>query len=128
MYLLICLLSCSHYQIAVVFLPNGRLPAQAPSDAFPHQNSFLTYSEVQGINSRPVAYIASEFSDEEFPTNGQFVIGDRNQPNDYPNLYTNGPLKGGDYYTFFLRAYPKLPTVSPVKDNVQTIYLALFST
>ena len=92
----------------MVFLPDGKLPEQAPSDAFPHQNSFLTYSEVQNINSRPVAYIASEFSDNKFPANRQFVIGDPNQPNDLPTLYTNGPLRGREYYTFFLRSFPKL--------------------
>ena len=107
----------------MVFLPNGQLPAQPPDAAFP-QSILLTYSEVQNINSRAVAYIASEFSDKEFPANGQFVIGDRNQPNNDSSQYTNGPLRGGEYYTFFLRAYPKLgtaqkrATVSPVQHSI----------
>ena len=103
--------TCSHYQIAVVILPNDELPERAPSVQFPHQDSFFPYNEVPNIISRPVAYIASEFSDEEFPANRQFVIGDHNQPNDLPAVYTNGPLRSGKYYTFFLRAYPKLGVI-----------------
>ena len=105
---------CSHYQVAVVLLPNATLPTQEPSVAFPDMDSFLDYSEVQSVTSRPVAYIASEFSEEEFPTDGQFVIGDSNQPNDQKGLYTNGPLLIGANYTFFLRAYLQLGAVSPV--------------
>ena len=121
--------TCSHYQIAVVVLENEELPEQAPSVEFPHQNSFLPYNDVLKINSRPVAYIASEFSDEEFPANDQFIIGDSNQPNDIPTLYTNGPLRGGEYHTFFLRVYPKLGTtqkpvnVSPVQHAQYSLYM-----
>ena len=102
--------TCSHYQLVVVYLPTGRLPAQHPDEAFP-ETSLLTYSEVQNIKSRAVAYVAAEFSDDGFPDRGQFVIGDRNQPNDYPTRYTNGALTIGQYYTFFLRAFPKLGTI-----------------
>ena len=102
--------TCSHYQLVVVYLPTGHLPAQQPDEAFP-ETSLLTYSEVQNIKSRTVAYVTAEFSDDGFPDRGQFVIGDRNQPNDYPTRYTNGALTGGQYYTFFLRAFPKLGTI-----------------
>ena len=116
-----------------MFLPGGTLPEQAPSVKFPHQESFLAYSEVQNVNSRAVAYIASEFSDEEFPANGQFVIGRRSQPNDHPDVYINGPLRDGKNYTFFLRAYPKLgtaqkrATVSPVQHMFMCTFQRTFS-
>ena len=92
----------------VVHLPSPRLPDRPPDVAFP-ESSLLTYHEVQNIKSRAVAYIAAEFSDTDFPTNGQFVIGSLNrQPNDYSDEYINGDLTAGEYYTFFLRAFPKL--------------------
>ena len=103
-------MSCSHYQIAVVFLPDGTLPARSPDVAFPSLDSFKSYDEVDATGSETVAYIAAEFSVEKFPPNSQFVIGDNNQPNDQSDKYTNGPLQGGSSYTFFLRVYPKLMT------------------
>ena len=115
--------TCSHYQLVVVYLPTGRLPAQQPDEAFP-ETSLLTYSEVQGVKLRAVAYVAAEFSDDGFPARGQFVIGDRNQPNDYPTRYTNGALTGGQYYTFFLRAFPKLGTIQKRQSVSQcTLYI-----
>ena len=108
----------SHYQLVVVHLPTPRLPSQSPDVAFP-KSSLLTHHEVQNTKSRAVAYIAAEFSDTNFPTNGQFVIGSLDQPNDYSDKYTNGALTAGEYYTFFLRAFPKFEktqkrqTVSP---------------
>ena len=93
----------------MVYLPTGRLPAQQPDEAFP-ETSLVTYSAAQNTKSRAVAYVAAEFSDDGFP-GGQFVIGDRNQPNDYPTRYTNGALTSGQYYTFFLRAFPKTGTI-----------------
>ena len=87
-----------------VYLPTLRVPAQSPDVAFPETN-LLTYQEVQNIKSRAVAYVAAEFSDENFPANGQFTIGGRGQTSDYPN---NGDLTAGEFYTFFLRAFPKL--------------------
>ena len=86
-------------------LPDGKLPGESPDVLFPHLNSFLTYDEVQRNRSR-TAYITAEFSEALFPTNGQFVIGGSNQPNDQPNMYTNVPLQTGKSYSFFLRAYP----------------------
>ena len=94
----------SHYQLVAVYLPTLRVPAQSPDVAFPETN-LLTYQEVQNIKSRAVAYVAAEFSDENFPANGQFTIGGRGQTSDYPN---NGDLTAGEFYTFFLRAFPKL--------------------
>ena len=116
----------SHYQLVVVHLPTPRLPSQPPDVAF-LETSLLTYNEVQNIKSRAAAYIAAEFSDTDFPTNGQFSIGAHSQPNDYSDKYTNGPLTSGEYYTFFLRAFPKLEkaqkrqTVSPKMHSVYSI-------
>lgn len=87
-------------------LPTGQLPTLQPDVLFPHANSFLSYTEVDRISSRPVAYIATEFAASLFPSNGQFVIGDRQQPNDMASLYTNAPLLAGSNYSFFLRAFP----------------------
>ena len=87
-----------------VYLPTLRVPAQSPDVAFPETN-LLTYQEVQNIKSRAVAYVAAEFSDENFPANGQFTIGGRGQTSNYPN---NKDLTAGEFYTFFLRAFPKL--------------------
>ena len=88
----------------VVHLLSESLPGQAADVAFPAA-SLLTYSEVQNIKSKPAAYIAAEFTDEDFPANGQFGIGQRNHYTD------NGDLTTGEYYTFFLRAFPKLTEV-----------------
>ena len=95
-----------------MFLPDGSLPTRSPDVAFPSLDSFKSYDEVNSISSEIVAYIAAEFSAEKFPPNNQFIIGDNNQPNDQPEKYTNGPLHGGSSYTFFLRVYTKLTTVS----------------
>ena len=96
----------SHYQLIVVNLPTATLPSQSPDVAFPETN-LLTYQEVHYIKSRAVAYIAAEFSDTNFPSNGQFTIGGHGQTSDYPN---NRALTPGEYYSFFLRAFPKLAT------------------
>ena len=93
----------------VVYLPTGQLPSQPPDVAFPESN-LLAYNEVHHVKSRAAAYITSEFAETDFPVSGQFVIGGRNQPNDFPNKYNNGPLTDGEHYTFFLRAFPKLKT------------------
>ena len=57
------------------------------------------------IKSRAVAYIAAEFSDANFPSNGQFTIGGHGQTSDYSD---NRALIAGEYYSFFLRAFPKI--------------------
>ena len=93
-----------------MYLPTEHLPEQQPDEAFP-ETSLLTYRDVQSIKSRAVAYVAAEFSDDNFPARGQFFIGDSNQPNDYPTRYTNGALTKGQYYTFFLRSFPKLGNI-----------------
>ena len=85
----------------VVHLLTERLPSQAPDIAFP-EASLLSYSEVQSIKSKAAAYVAAEFTEEDFPVNGQFRIGQQDR---YPE---NGQLTTGEYYTFFLRAFPRL--------------------
>ena len=103
---LVILTLYSHYQIAVVALPSDRLPTQDPDELFPRLSSFLMTAEAQSNTSRPTAYIAAEFSNSLFPSNGQFVIGDTSQPNDRPLLYSNPALDPNKiYYTFFVRAY-----------------------
>ena len=94
----------SHYQLVAVYLPTQRVPAQSPDVAFPEAN-LLTYQEVQNIKSRAVAYVAAEFSDDNFPANGLFAIGGSGQMSEHPD---NGDLTVGEFYTFFLRAFPKL--------------------
>lgn len=97
-----------------VFLPDSTLPSRSPDVVFPSLDSFLSYNEVDSIKLETVAYIAAEFSAEKFPSNSQFIVGDQNQPNDQPDKYTNGPLREGSSYTFFIRVYPELTTVSNV--------------
>ena len=108
----------SHYQIAVVSLPSNQLPALSPDAAFPHLTSFISYEEAEKIFSITVAYIAAEFSADQFPFNNQFVIGNE-RLNDQPEKYTNGPLFEKHVFTFFLRAYPRM---TEVIDKFHIIY------
>ena len=105
-----CFIS-SHYQIAVVLLPDGGLDALSPPDQqFPSVASFSDYETANSYSgSDPLAYITAEFAGELFPSNGKFTVGDETQPNDRMNLYVNGPLPRGYSFTFFLRAYPLIP-------------------
>lgn len=105
----------------VVHLPGGVIPAQSPDIAFPSQRSFVKPTEVFMTTSHPSAFIAAEFSDQEFPSTGQFIIGGQDQPNDFPELYTNPNLPAG-VYTFFLRAFPRLALTTRQSVSMQFIY------
>ncbi len=106
----------THYQVIVVFLPEGTAINDLNSDSqlqFPQQN-LGTYAELS-CNSKPsspYAYVTAEMSGDLYKglTGDKFVVGqekddDVNSPNDRPNRYTNGPLCFDTSYTFFVRAF-----------------------
>ena len=118
MYMYYCI--SSHYQIAVVLLPDGNLESLMPPDEqFPSLDSFADYDTANSYSgSDPLAYITSEFAGNLFPSNGRFTIGDEAQLNDRRNLYVNGPLHHDFAFTFFLRAYPLIPNSQVFLDNL----------
>ncbi len=106
----------THYQVIVVFLPEGTAISDLNSDSqvqFPQQD-LGTYADFS-CNSKPsspYAYITVEMSGDLYKglTGNKFVVGqdkddDTNSPNDRPNRYTNGPLCFATSYTFFVRAF-----------------------
>ena len=100
-------MSFSHYQVIAVLLPSSSLPDSPPDVLFPSLESFLTYSDILNKDfNEPVSYIVGEFSDDLFPEDSMYTIGDEDEPDDKD--YHNGPLKYGSSFTFFLRAYPLL--------------------
>ena len=112
---LLLLPSCSHHQVIVVLLSDSTnsddqvQPADLqPADIlFPSIGSFLSYDEVNGyIGPGPVAYVTAEFADDLFPADNTFVVGRNDQPDD--NYYSNGPLRYGSSFSFFLRSYPSI--------------------
>ena len=101
----------SHYHVIAVLLPDGELPTHPPDELFPFfDSSFVTYDELIDNDdyTAPTAYIVGEFSQDDFPEDSLYIIGDESaeQPDD--GGYNNGPLKYGSSFTFFLRAYPKV--------------------
>ena len=100
--LLVC--PSSHYHVVAVLLPSEELPAQDPDSLFPSIDNFTIYRSIIDNNFDSIAaYIVAEFSEEEFPKDSMYTIGNDSAPNDN---YENGPLKYGSFFTFFLRAYP----------------------
>ena len=114
----------SHYQIVVVFLPEGTdvSDLSAPDIEFNSRASLMDNN--LACDSKPIgvsAYITAEMSSVLYDgLNGKFVVGqdkdsDPNSPNDI-ELYTNGPLCYSTRYTFFIRAYT-VPTTPVVRSN-----------
>lgn len=103
----------SHYQVVAVLLRDGTTTLAEndlvhPDVDYPDLSALLQYY-YQDIDcgqprAEPVAYIAAEFDASLFPSNGDFVVGDDQQPNDR-DAYRNGPLCYGTLYGFFLRVY-----------------------
>ena len=104
--------SSSHYHVVAVILRSGAVspPSNPPDVQFPSLASLSTYSTAQDNydGSRDIGYVVAEFADALFPSDGYYIIGDETQPNDRSGRYTNGKLRYGTPYTFFLRAYPFL--------------------
>ena len=104
--------SCSHYHVVAILLREDSVsaPSTPPDIKYPSLSSFSTYTAAQDTydGSADIAYIAAEFSDSLFPSNGDYIIGEETEPNDRSSTYTNGQLRYGTPYTFFLRAYPYL--------------------
>lgn len=103
---------CSHYHVVAILLREDSVsaPSTPPDIKYPSLSSFSTYTAAQDTydGSADIAYIAAEFSDSLFPSNGYYIIGEETEPNDRSSTYTNGQLRYGTPYTFFLRAYPYL--------------------
>ncbi len=106
----------THYQVIVVFLPEGTAISNLILDSkvqFPQQD-LGTYADFS-CNSKPsspYAYVTAEMSGDLYKslTGNKFEVGqdkddDVNSPNDRPNCYTNGPLCFDTSYTFFVRAF-----------------------
>ena len=112
------MLLLSHYQVAVVIVPEGVEPSsfQHPDMQFPDING-MVYDETfcdRNFTS-PLAYVTAEFSRDLLPSDGEFIIGLSGQPNDRPSIYTNGLLCYSKNYVFFLRAYT---SANPVSENI----------
>ena len=105
----------SHYQVIAVLIEAGTNVGdlQPPNVLFPDVDSLGIYSDINCDNpgSLPSAYITSEFDANLFPSNGKFIVGGSNQPNDRPDI-TNGLLCYAKTYTFFIRVYPEADDVS----------------
>ena len=106
-------LPVSHYQVVAIHLRDGTTTLAENNLAHPDINypdfislmQFLYESvDCNQPNTAPMAYIAAEFDSLLFPSNGVFVVGDEQQPNDRA-AYRNGPLCYGTTYSFFLRVY-----------------------
>ncbi|XP_011404665.2 PREDICTED: receptor-type tyrosine-protein phosphatase delta-like isoform X2 [Amphimedon queenslandica] len=111
----------SHYHVVAVILRSDAVsaPSSPPDIQFPSLASLSTYSTAQDDydGSREIGYVAAEFADALFPSDGYYIIGEETQPNDRSGSYTNGELRYGTPYTFFLRAYPFLSDVSSAGNN-----------
>ena len=108
-----------------ILLPSGSIPGEGvstltgdPDVDYPTFESLqvFSYSNISSCSntdpSEPMAYIAAEFSDDLFPDNGLYTVGDEDEPNDREDDYTNGRLCPSATYTFFLRTYSVI-RVSP---------------
>ena len=100
--------SYSHYQVAVVILPKATDISSLVSPDTEFQNiNGVDYDETfcDRDFSTPFVYVTAEFARDLLPSDGQFIVGLEDQPNDRPSIYTNGLLCFSKSYTFFLRAY-----------------------
>ena len=121
----------SHYQVIVVFLPEGTEvnSLSKPDELFYSINSLSVYGSVPCGNqpSTIVGYITAEMSSTLYDAlNGKFVVGqdkdsDPNSANDRPELYTNGPLCYSTRYTVFVRAYPVTRNQQVILPSVLTV-------
>ena len=121
----------SHYQVIVVFLPEGTEvnSLSKPDELFNSINSLSVYGSVPCGNqpSTIVGYITAEMSSTLYDgLNGKFVVGqdkdsDPNSANDRPELYTNGPLCYSTRYTVFVRAYPVTRNQQVILPSVLTV-------
>ena len=115
-YVVIMLSLCSHYQVAVVIIPNGMDPSQLehPDMEFRDING-ITYDETfcDREFTSPHVYVTAEFARDLLPSNNEYIIGQFGQPTDRP-VYTNGLLCYSKNYVFFLRAYT---FANPVSDE-----------
>ena len=94
--------------MAVVIVPEGMNPSsfQHPDIQFPDINEMAydeTFCDREFTSS--LAYVTAEFARDLLPSNGEFIIGLSDQPNDRPSIYTNELLCYSKSYVFFLRAY-----------------------
>ena len=114
-YVSILYLHCSHYHIVVVLLRSGTSLTDNglddPNADYPTFRSLTSDDQDPAtcpnpILRSPLVYIAAEFGDDLFPTDGQFTVGDPTEPNDQMDDYKNDPLCYSSTYSFFLRAYP----------------------
>lgn len=120
---------CSHFQLVVVRLscPPSNIVSD-PDEMFPHGSSFALYND----HSIGQAYIAAEIDADKLNAllSTPFVIGDEShavaQMNDVAE-YRNGPLAPQACYTFFMRGFLSVPTVSSAADmcNGNNVYFIL---
>ena len=114
-YVSILYLHYSHYHVVVVLLRSGTSLTDnglsRPDTNYPTFRSLTSNDQDPAtcpnpILGSPLVYIAAEFGDDLFPTDGQFTVGDPTAPNDQMDDYKNDPLCYSSTYSFFLRAYP----------------------
>ena len=100
----------SHYHAVAVIVPPASTLNTLPDVEFPtYQSIDNVYSSECEPPSRSTAYIAAEFSHDEFDSDTvtiQFTFGDDSETlNDNPRYDNNGPLCYSTKYAFFLRVY-----------------------
>jgi hypothetical protein len=94
----------SHYQIIVLKLNKTKdnratKPTSSPDELYP-QNILANATGRTGS-----AYIAAEFTNNSWPIQGKFYVGQKGQNNDRPDKYQNVPLEPDSWYTLSLRAF-----------------------
>lgn len=78
---------------------------------YPTRNSFESYANAE--NDEP--YICAEISEQNYQLIDTFALGDNSSTfniSDFPDLYINGPLMEGRFYSVFVRFFSNRPSVS----------------
>ena len=76
---------------------------------YPDRDSFESYATAD--DDEP--YIVAEISQQNYPLT--FALGDNSSTfniSDFPDIYINGPLTEGRFYSTFVRFFSASPTVS----------------
>ena len=101
----------SHVWVAAVRLSseNGSVLSVDTDVEYPDRNSFASYETAE--DDEP--YIVAEISQQNYPLT--FALGDNSSTfsiSDFPDVYINGALQEGRFYSTFVRFFSSSPPVS----------------
>ena len=104
----------SHVWVVAIRLSSQNSPILSvdTNEEYPTQDSFESYATAE--DDEP--YIVAEISQQNYPTT--FALGDNSTTftiSDFPELYINGPLIEGRFYSIFVRFFSSLPAVSCIE-------------